>query len=155
MAAFQFRLQRLLALRRTERAARASELAQAQAELQSQHRQLEQSAAQRAQLLATAQGGPGTPVDVATWSARRADYQSARRLEADAVARWREAAAHVAQAQGAYLEARRGQRVLDRLRQRRHEEWRAGQASAAQAEADEFASRRRNAPPTAPRREGS
>lgn len=152
MAAFHFRLQRLLALRRTERDARALELAQAQAELQAQNRQLQQSAAQRAQLLVTARGGPGAPVDVATWTALRADYQWARQNEADAVARWRQAAAQVERAQGAYLEARREQRVLDRLRQRRQKEWRAGQDAVAQAEADECASRRRDASPAVQRR---
>ncbi len=143
MAAFRFRLEQLLALRRVERDAQGAALARARAAEDGARRHLRETAAQRARLLAEARQGGGAPVDIEAWNAGRADYQGARTQEAAATDRLRAAEVDVQRAQGAYLEARREERVLGRLRERRREEWQASEAAADQAALDDIVGRRR------------
>lgn len=141
MAEFRFRLQQLLRLREAARNARAADLGQARAAEDGARARLAQDTAHRARLLADARG-PAAPVDIETWSAGRADYQGARQREAVAAQELSAAQQRVRQAQGDYLEARRAEEVLRRLRERRRAEWTAGEAALEQALLDEIAGRR-------------
>lgn|GEM_PF-4374513 len=142
MAAFRFRLQQLLQVRRAARDAQAAALSRARAAEDGARLRLEENAAHRERLLAEARGARAEPVDIDTWSAGRADYQGARRQEAASAEHLRAAEVDVRAAQGAYLDARREEQVLNRLRDRRQEEWRAGEAAAEQAALDDIAGRR-------------
>jgi len=142
MAAFQFRLQRVLGLLQAERDARAAALGRAQAILSGAKDRREQQRAAREGRLQAARGATGERLDLDAWSSVQADYQGARRQEAQAAADLSLAEAATTAAQGEYLEARRRGAVLDRLRERRHQQWRQGEAAAEQAELDEAGGRK-------------
>lgn len=142
MAAFHFRLQQVLGLFQVERDARAAALGRAQAALDGARRRRDDQMHALERRLEAARPGAGEPLDLDTWSAGRADYQGARRQEAAAVVDLQEAEAHADAAQGEYLDARRRQQILDRLRERRHQEWRAAEAAADQAVLDEAGGRK-------------
>lgn len=142
MAAFRFRLQKLLELAATTRQARARDLNAARAQEQGAALDLDRSQQLRLSHLDALRTTPADgPLDLETWSAGRERYRDMRTLESDAAARLRGAEQAVSNAQGAFIAARREGAVLQRLRDRQQDAWRAEAAAAEQAVLDEVAGR--------------
>ena len=142
MAAFRFRLQKLLDLALTQQRARAQELGVARASEQGAAVELDHSRERRLSHLDDLRQAPSDGrLDLDSWLAGRARYQGMRVDETAAAARLGMAQQEVSAAQGAFVEARREGAVLERLRDRREHGWRAGQAAADQAVLDEVAGR--------------
>lgn len=158
MEGFRFRLQRLLDLRLAQTEHTARELGTARAAEDGATQSLAAAAAQRQEQLSSLREAPAAqPLELDAWEAVRAGYDSARRAEDAARTQLESAQDRVAVARGVFLQARREQQALDRLRQRRHGDWSAEQAAAEQAALDDSAGRGREFPGrrgTRPRRPG-
>lgn len=142
MAGFRFRLQRLLDLRAAGTRERAADLGSARAQEAGAARAAEDAAATGARALCDLRQDGGAPLDPQAWEAGLACYRGLRGAERAARADLHAAQAATEAARGAFLEARRDEAVLQRLRQRRRAEWEAAAAAADQAVLDEAGGRR-------------
>ena len=142
MAAFRFRLQKLLDLATTRRQERARELGLARASEVGAERELDRSRQTRLSHLDALRGVPAQgSVDLDAWSAGWERYRNLRGDETAAAARLHTARTAVTTAQGAFVQARQEDGALQRLRDRRQQTWREGQAASEQAVLDEVAGR--------------
>lgn len=138
MRAFSFRLERLKTLAEGERRMRAQELAAAHAAAETARGELErQEAARRAHLEDARTPAAPVRLDLDQWSAGQANYQLLRGRQVQA--EYRLAAAHrdVEEARGAYMEARRSGRTLERVREKRKAVWDTDAQRSEQAALDE------------------
>ncbi len=153
MAGFRFRLQRLLDVRQAGTRDRARDLGAARAAESGAAGRADETARWGMEHLARLRGEAGVlPLDLDAWQAGRDRYRSLRGAEAEARAELRQAQQRTDAARGAFLDARKDERVLERLRERRQGEWEVRAAAAAQAALDEAAARRG---PAAPEGEGA
>ncbi len=142
MAAFRFRLQKLLDLATTSRQERARELGVARASESGAERELDRSRELRRSHLDALRDVPAQGrLDLDAWSAGWQRYRDLQGDEAAAAARLHTARAAVTTAQGAFAQARQQDDVLQRLRDRRHQAWREGQSAVEQAMLDEVGGR--------------
>ena len=124
MRTFSFRLERLRTLAEGERQLRAQELASAQAVAASAREELERRAqARRAHLEEAREPDRPEPLDLDQWSAGQANYQLLRGSELQAAHQLAAARDEEDAARGAYLEARKQDRTLERVRERRKAAW--------------------------------
>lgn len=143
MSRFRFRLQDLLKLTASREQARAGELAQA--------RQAESIARLHADTLHALQHAGAEQVAAAHGRGTAAGSIQQMNLILEQLAQHRAAAANalssaeeeVARCQVAYTSAAQERRVLDKLRERRHETWRIEQAQEEQKQMDEIATGRK------------
>ena len=143
MRAFSFRLERLRTLAEGERRARAQDLAAAQAQAETARGDVaRQEAARRAHLEEARTPADPVRLDLDQWSAGQANYQVLRDRQVQAEYRLAAASQEVEEARGAYLEARRSGRTLERVRARRKAVWDGEAQRVEQAAIDEQNTRR-------------
>lgn len=137
---FRFRLQKLLHLREQEVEAARRRLADCLARLQAARHGWDALREHRRHRQELAAAGERSGMDAATFAAWRLHLAQLLRAEEAAAAEVGAAEAAVAEARQELVARRRAALVLERLRDRRREQWQLELARRSQGEADELAS---------------